>query len=264
MVKETPKTLKLVTLNTWSGRALYPLMHFFRTYANSVDIFCLQEVRNSSQEAADARHPEECLYGPLFEKITPELQDYQGSFASFEDDKDKMSLASFWKKSLPLKTIDDFVIYNPQEPQEIGSTVFSSRKLQYLVIDMAGKEVLIANYHGLWDNGPKTDTPERIEQSQKIKFFLDSFIGPKIICGDFNLLPKTESLRILERGMRNLVTEYGVTSTRTSLYRHYTNQPRLADYILISPEISVKKFEVLPEIASDHAALYLEFSLSPS
>jgi endonuclease/exonuclease/phosphatase family metal-dependent hydrolase len=60
-----------------------------------------------------------------------------------------------------------------------------------------------------------------------------------------------------ELGMRNLITEYGVTSTRTSLYTK--TEERFADYIFVSKDIEVKDFKVLPDVVSDHAALLLEF-----
>ncbi len=255
--------MKLITLNTWGGRALYPLMAFFRNYKDQADIFCLQEVRNSTQEVVNSRHPDQHLHGSLFDTISTELYNFNGSFAAFPEDLHKMSVASFWQPDVKVKTIDNFVVYTPERPQEIGNTIFSARRLQYLVVESGNKEILIADYHGLWNNGPKTDTPERIEQSLKIKNFLNEYPGPKILCGDLNLLPETKSMRILEEGMRNLVKDYQVQSTRTPLYRHYHNpaEPNFADYILVSPEIVTRKFEVLPEIASDHAALFLEFDV---
>ncbi len=257
------KTVRLITLNAWGGRAMYPLMTFFSKYADKTDIFCLQEMRSADQVETDRRHPDEHLYAPLFNKVSKHLKEFEGSFAYFDEDKDKMSQAMFWRNDLPLKTIEDFIVYNPEKSVETGSAIFSSRKLQYLTLDLGEKSVLIANYHGLWNNGPKTDTPERISQSEAIKKFMDGIAGPKIICGDFNLLPETESMKILDEGMINLVKERKVESTRTVLYRHYDNldQPNLADYILISPDIKVKDFRVLPDIASDHSALYLEFEL---
>ncbi len=259
---EKNKTIRLITLNAWGGRAMYPLMKFFTKYADRADIFCLQEIRNADQGVTDSRHPDEHLYGPLFDKISRELKEFEGSFAYFDEDRDKMSQAMFWRNDLPVRTIEDLIVYKPLNPVETGSAIFSARKLQYLTLNLNGKSCLISNYHGLWNNGPKTDTPERIRQSESIKKFLDEISGSKMICGDFNLLPDTESMRILEEGMINLIKDYKVKSTRTILYRNYDDpQPNLADYILVSPDIKVKDFKVLPDIASDHSALYLEFEV---
>ena len=60
---------------------------------------------------------------------------------------------------------------------------------------------------------------------------------------------------------RNLITEFKVTSTRTSLY---DKQEPYADYIFVSPNIEVNQFRVLPDEVSDHAALYLDFGLCGS
>ena len=103
----------------------------------------------------------------------------------------------------------------------------------------------------------KKDSPERIAQSKRIKAFMDTINIPKIVCGDFNLRPDTTSMQIVDEGMTNLVKVHKVTSTRTSLY---SKEEKFADYILVSPEISVHKFSVLSDVVSDHAPLLLDFS----
>ena len=258
------KTLKLITLNAWHGRSLYPLMRFFRKYKEMVDIFCLQEVGNGDQKIVDERHPDEHVHGQLFTKIAGELTQFDGSFAAFQDDPHRMSLAIFVRRGIPVKIVKSFVVYQSEKPQETGGHVLSPRQLQYTILNFSGREILIMNYHGLWTGGSKTDTPERIAASKEIRKFMDTFTGPKILCGDFNLLPETESVAILEKGMKNLVKENHIESTRTLLYRHYDdpNEPNFADYMLTSPEIKVERFEVLPDLVSDHAPLYLEFSCS--
>ncbi|MEK7201275.1 MAG: endonuclease/exonuclease/phosphatase family protein, partial [Patescibacteria group bacterium] len=65
--------------------------------------------------------------------------------------------------------------------------------------------------------------------------------------------------RIEAAGLRNLIKEYHVTSPRTS---HYTKPEKFADYAFVSAEVTVEDFKVLPDEVSDHAPLYLEFSLS--
>ena len=209
----------------------------------------------------DEHHPDEYVRGDLFRKISNELKDFEGSFAYFDDNPHRQSLAVFVRHNIPVKNIADFIVYQPNQLQETGSVVFSSRKLQYLTVELAGREFMIANFHGLWNNEPKTDTPERLAQSACVNDFLDKYQGGKVLCGDFNLLPETESMRMLEQKMQNLVRKTNVKSTRTPLYRHFNNpnEPNLADYILVSPDINVRHFEVLSDIVSDHSPLYLEF-----
>lgn len=254
--------MRIITLNTWGGRAMHPLMRFFRKRAPETDVFCLQEVFDTDQASLEARHPDEHVRGDLFRKISAELADFRGAFAAFGDNSDRQSLAVFVRRTVPVKEIADFVVYQPPQPREHGSVVFSSRKLQTVTVEFGGRDLLVANFHGLWNGGPKTDTPERLEQSRRVKESLGKHAGPAVVCGDFNLLPETESVRILEQGMRNHVREQGVASTRTPLYRHYDDpaEPNFADYVLSTPDLEVKRFEVLPDLVSDHAPLYAEFA----
>jgi len=252
--------MRIITLNTWGGRELQPLLEFFRRHASDTDVFCLQEVFDVDQASLDERHPDLKVRGDLFKLIAKELPGFEGSFAYFDDVPSRQSLAIFFRGDLPIKTVSDLVVYVPEVPIEHGSHVISSRKLQWLTLEHEGKELMIANFHGLWNGGPKTDAPERIEQSQKVKAQLAKHVGPIVLCGDFNLLPDTQSLAMLAEGLRDHVRESGVTSTRTPLYREYDDpsKPKFADYMLTSPELKIAKFEVLPDVVSDHAPLMIE------
>ena len=253
--------MRVISLNTWGGRALHPLMHFFRQRAKDVDVFCLQEIFDADQKALEERHPDEHVRGDIFKKILNELKDFEGSFAFFDDNPLRQSLAIFVRRTLPIKEIGDLIVYKPEHPIETGSSIISARKIQYVSIEVSGQPHHVVNFHGLWDGKLKNDSPERIDQSHNVNKFLATLDGHKILCGDFNLNPDTASLGILEQGMKNLVKEYKIKSTRTPLYRHYNDVDgsHFADYCLTSPDIVVKHFEVLPDIVSDHAPLYLEF-----
>lgn len=255
-------TLKLITLNCWGGRAADKLLPFLAEQGKTVDVFCLQEMFDADQPALDARHPGENLRGDLFRRAREALPGHAGYFAYFDDDPDRMSLAMFIRHGLVVRTLADFIVHRPDVPQLTGSAVRSSRKLQYATVALNGRDLTIGNYHGLWVNGPKTDNPERMAQGERVRAWLDGVHGPKVICGDFNLLPENASLATIDAGMRNLVKESGVTSTRTPLYRHYENpaEPNFADYAIVSPDVDVRRFAVLPEAVSDHAPLFVELS----
>jgi endonuclease/exonuclease/phosphatase family metal-dependent hydrolase len=133
-----------------------------------------------------------------------------------------------------------------------------SRNLQWAKIGNDKDTFTVFNTHGLWNGKGKTDTPERLRQSKCIKDFVDKISGSKILCGDFNLMPETESVKILEEGLDNLVKKFGVTSTRTS---YYTKPEKFADYIFVSQDVKVSDFMVLPDEVSDHSALFCNFSI---
>ena len=252
--------MRIISLNTWCGRALHPLMHFFRNRRNDADIFCLQEVYDASTRIVRDQFPGEFVEGDMFNLIRNELTGFRGFFASHADNPDRMSLAMFVRDGIRVSDMDHFVVHRPQQPVETGRKVRTPRQLQYTVVEENGRDLLVANYHGIWTPLGKMDTPERLDQSRELRGFLDKHATAKILIGDLNLEPDTKSLHMLEVGLNNLVKRHGITSTRTPLYREYDNADvgQYADYALVSPDIQVNDFRVLPDLCSDHAALYLD------
>ena len=160
----------------------------------------------------------------------------------------------FVNKSLEVLGEGERKIYeNPTYP---GRGPTHSRILQWIRCKVKGQLCTIINVHGLWNGNGKNDSPERILQSKNIIAFLESVDTPKILCGDFNLRPDTESVKILENKMLNLIRHYRITSTRTSFY---TKPEKYADYIFISPEVKTITFEVLADEVSDHSPLVAHF-----
>jgi endonuclease/exonuclease/phosphatase family metal-dependent hydrolase len=130
-----------------------------------------------------------------------------------------------------------------------------SRNMQWVKCTINNTVYTVMNVHGLWNGKGKTDTPERIAQSQRIREFMDTVDSQKILCGDFNLRPDTKSVEIITNGMNDLIKTFHITSTRTSLYG---KDEQFVDYIFVSPDVNVKEFKVLPDEVSDHSPLFLE------
>ena len=137
------------------------------------------------------------------------------------------------------------------------------RSLQHVVIQTPAGDLNIFNYHGIAKPGDKLDTAERLEQSEKILKIWHNTGGHKILCGDFNLMPETQSVKILERSARNLIKEFNIDNTRNALswnkFGH--SKQHFADYVFVSPEIKVKSFEVPYMEVSDHLPMELVFRL---
>lgn len=252
--------MNLITLNTWGGRGGYDnLMQFFRDHSNT-DIFCLQEIwAGGNEEMVGVVAGGQPLVGvttTLLEDISVILSDHHVAFHPHF--RDYYGLALFTKKAYPVLTEGEVFVYQEKGYESGAEPGNHARNLQYVTIETTSGPLTIINFHGLWNGQGKTDTPDRIQQSVNIFEFTKTLTTPFIVAGDFNLRPDTESLALLERaGMRNLVTEYGITSTRTSLYQ---KDERYADYVLTSEGILVTDFVVLPEEVSDHAALSLTFT----
>lgn len=241
--------MKIISLNTWAGVLLDPLLTFFKQNKD-IDIFCLQEIYKDA-EGKTTKHPTLDMKLDLYAQIEKVLGDtHVGYFRPAH--KDYYGQAVFVKKGIEIIEEGDVFIYDCIDPEQRGG---HSRNLQYIVTSHRKEKLFIANLHGLWNGGGKTDTEDRLEQSRRIREFVDRFDLPKVIVGDFNLSPSTESLALIENEMRSLIREYGVESTRT---KYYEKEEKFADYAIVSNAVNVTDFKVLSDEVSDHSPLYLE------
>ena len=252
--------MKLISLNTWGGKVFQPLLGFIDEQADDTDVFCFQEMFDSPVAVTTSSGTRTNLHT----EISRLLPDFAGYFSPAYDGLDidgnfdfrfsyGLSLFLHSKVSVKRYSGDEF-IYGTRNCEKL--TCFS-RSLQHVTIVHHGLKYSIAHFHGLWNGKGKGDTPDRIEQSRRVRSIVDRLEGEKILCGDFNLEPGTQSLAILEEGLVNLVTESGITNTRS--YTYYPKPCRYADYVLTSPAIGVTLFSALEVDVSDHLPLVLEF-----
>src|SRR3990167_2285952 len=236
--------MKLISLNLFWGEIEEPLADFLKRYDDKTDIFLFQEmpgpISNNGKPSLTSGEIKNILSGFI---------NYSKDFYVNEDHWDDLGI--FVKSGVNISKSGEVETYDANIPND--KTVYAWRDLGYVIIE-GGK--LIANFHGFWDGPDKFDRPRRVEQSRKVKAFLDKHSGPKILAGEFNLLAETESLRILEKNMINLIDKYGIKSTRPPDWE-FPN--KFSDYIFTSSDIKVNDFKVLPDIVSDHLALYLDY-----
>lgn len=249
--------MKLITLNTWGGRVGDKFASFIKEKSNVIDIFCFQEVYHRADgKFANVKWVDNGTNTQLFDHLKKLLPNYVGIFRPhFED---FWGLAFFIKKDIPIITEGEKFVYYKEsvEEERKGKT---SKNVQYVLTEVNGKKVTIVNFHGLYNGNGKTDSESRIAQSKEIVSFLKDAEGEIVFCGDFNLRPDTQSIKIIEDfGLKNLIKEYDVKATRTSLYK---KEEKFADYIFLSNGIVVNKFEVLSDEVSDHNAIQLDFDV---
>lgn len=253
--------MKIISLNTWGGRAgKEGLLSFFKANANTTDIFCLQEIWS-----APYKHLEGHLAGGLeidneqimvygLQEISAVLPNHVAFFRPHHGDH--YGLLMFVHKNLTVIEEGEVFVYKQKGYTPEGDKGNHARNIQYITVGTVSNPITVINFHGLWNGMGKGDSADRLEQSAKILEFTEDIQNPFVLCGDFNLLPDTESIWKFEHaGLRNLIREYGVTSTRTSFY---TKPQKFADYVFISEGIVLKEFKVLPDEVSDHAPLLIE------
>lgn len=246
--------MKLISLNTWGGIIEDELRDFIKRHSADTDIFCFQEIFDN---AINARI--EVLGNidiNLYKTLTNLLPDHKGFYAPSQVDDE--GLAVFVKPYIKLNEVGDVFVHRYRNAMEGDDGTTIGRNIQFIQFNQNGQEYTVINFHGLWNGGGKKDSPDRIEQSRKIREFMDTKAKGKIVLiGDYNLEPTTESVAILEKDMRNLIKEFGITSTRS---HHYTKPVKFADYAIVSNDLTVQKFEVLQDPVSDHLPLLLDFS----
>jgi len=259
--------VKVINLNTWCGRAgKEKLLNFLKNHKET-DIFCLQEIFSipnsgiKDKELLDylSKNPLTMKKGKdEISKILPNHESYFHPTLG----NDYYGLQMLIKNKIKHSAVKDLFVYKERGAPSIGDIRDHARNIQYTTIETPKGKVTVINVHGLWSLEGKGDTESRLEQSEKILDLMKKLKGEVILCGDFNLLPETESIKLFEKaGLRNLIREYKVKSTRTSYYK---KPEEYADYIFVSKDINVKEFRVLPEEVSDHVPLFLDFEIKPN
>ncbi len=269
----TPATLRILSLNLWGGQAYEPLLAYVRERAPETDIFCFQE-------ALDAPVLLSLVCGfrtTLYRELADALPEFVGVFdpvvgwdepaAAGPTVRVSFGLATFARHTLPLGARRAASIIEHEDTLDaIAGMHRITRRLQLTEVQLPDAALLVANFHGIGRPGTKLDTDERLAQSRAIRQVLAAHDGPVVLTGDFNLLPETESVRLLEDGLRNLVMEGAIPTTRSRINPYYgtSQEQRHADYTFVSPGLRVADFQVPDVAVSDHLPLLLTLDLAPA
>lgn len=246
------RQIKILSLNTWGGRLDQKLFEFLKNNQN-VDVFCLQEVYNNATEPVVEDMGDKLKLLSDIKELLPHHYFY---FVPDSFIQNYFGNVIFYKNTITINNHGNFQIHKSKNKTNKKDR---SRVLQFLEMDLEDTKLTIANTHCLWNEEGKMDNDDRIKQSKIISNFLNTIKTPVVLCGDFNLLPDTESIKIIENaGVKNLIKEYNIKSTRTSFYK---KPDKFADYIFVSQDIKIESFKLLPDEISDHAVLELVINL---
>ncbi len=255
--------MKLVSFNIWGGSVYNPLMDYLRHESADTDIFCFQEVFSALPPAPKVSAGSRMF---LFEELGEMLKDFYGLYEPRSEGCDfngpvnfsaSHGLAMFVKKILPV------INYRGRLIAAVSEAADHLVKAQVLKLSLADKDCHIINFHGIAQPGTKLDTPERILQSQKLSGIWNGLgDAPKILCGDFNLMPETKSVGLLEALGTNLIKEYKISNTRNDIsWKRFNNRQYFADYCFTSRQVKVLDFQVPYNEFSDHLPMILKFEL---
>lgn len=260
--------MKLVSFNIWGGTIYDPLMDYLKQLSANTDIFCFQEVFSALPGA-----PKVSAGGRLFlfDELSNLLKDFNGFFdprsSGFDFNNQNLGfpfshgLAMFVRKNLSVVNYRSEIV---EQTEGIVDPVEGWTKAQVLTVENGGQKLSVINFHGVAQPGGKLDTLQRIKHLKRLQLIWDSLgDSAKILCGDFNMLPDIESIKMLESRSKNLIKEFNIQNTRNELsWRKYPDSRQtFADFTFVSPELKVRAFEVPYNEVSDHLPMILQFDI---
>lgn len=264
--------MRIISLNTFFGTIFESLVDWIEQESKTTDVFCFQEMMTNPAQDLPLT-PYNARPG-LLQELKKRLPDFEILFANMQDDFDitpaypkqmQMGNAIFYRKTIPVTDSGSFFIYH--EENNLKGKEWET--LGHNAVWIGFENITVVGLHGNSEPAHKRDTPRRLEQSQKVLDFLAGRSGEKIIMGDFNLFPDTQSVAMFEQaGFRNLVMDNGITTTRGAfmreLYPQYAHGPYgyqdFADYTFVSPGVHVSNFVVPETRISDHLPMILDIA----
>ncbi|MEI9966683.1 MAG: endonuclease/exonuclease/phosphatase family protein [Candidatus Moraniibacteriota bacterium] len=186
--------MKIIFLNCWHGKLEGAFEEFLREHVEDTDIFCFQETHQPAYEGVVAR--------------------VLGDFVSVRAARGQAGESEAWVNETffqsSIKLLDQKVFF--QDDGRFGLALWTH-------FDFQGKKFSLCNVHGVAQpGGDKLDTDIRLTQSQTLIDFLAVQKDPKIVGGDFNLLPEAKSVHMFEEaGYRDLIKDFAIDTTRNEI-----------------------------------------------
>jgi endonuclease/exonuclease/phosphatase family metal-dependent hydrolase len=242
--------MKLIQLNIWGGRLGDQLNDFLSS--EKPDILCLQE-------AIDLDRGRGALFttiGEIREVVGAEYY-YMSPAFSFNFMHRKAHFGNCIISKLPIATQETMFTGREYEVDfDWTKHTQNIRNLQHVQLRLPKGELLhIFNHHGHHNYTDKNGGDETVRQCAMIADKIKATSGKKILTGDFNLVPRSASLKPINNLLRNLTAEANLSTTRTVL----TKMTETCDYIFVSEDVEVKSFMPSDALVSDHMALIMEF-----
>jgi endonuclease/exonuclease/phosphatase family metal-dependent hydrolase len=214
------------------------LTEFIRAHSHDTDIFCFEEVEDVVVSAARTALPQHCV-------VADQKPHHSGPFRQ----------ATFFRNSMIMRSSA------PVLPGMMDAGLGL-----YTEFAVGNKALHLINYHGSSAPREKLDSESRLAASRGLIDFMAPKQGPRVIGGDFNVLPDTRSVRMFEEhGYTNLIVANGVKTTRNRLaWDRYpaADKQDYADYVFTGPEVEVTHFEVIANEVSDHLPMVLDIELT--
>lgn len=247
--------MKLLQLNTWSGRLFHQMMKFIEE--QNPDILCLQEVMSCDEGIVNVTDNK--FFCSL--QAIQELHGYEHVFfspivtTSYLDKK--VSYGNAIVSRLPLSdTRTVFINGSLNDPYD-EATRFNTRNLQVAHMRTGNHTFTIANHHAYW-RPDRWGDEVTVEKMALVRQELDKEPLPLIFSGDLNVVAESQAMRVFDGWLEDLTATHNIDTTLSVLGKV---EGVACDHILVSPEVQVHNFLVADDLVSDHKAVLLEFDV---
>ncbi|OGC88597.1 hypothetical protein A2419_02945 [Candidatus Adlerbacteria bacterium RIFOXYC1_FULL_48_26] len=214
-----------------------PLLQFIEAQKMDTDVFCFQEAGGNVQTAL------ETILGS-YTKLSAEKNILDSSFTPTQ--------VTYVRAGIEVVRECTILSDNPHAGLGI-----------YTELAVGTKPLHLINLHGYPHPG-KLDTPGRLEQSKVCIDFLKNLPGVRIIGGDINVLPETQSIQMFgNAGYQDLIQTFSIPTTRNRLvWERFPDNPLYySDYVFVDHNTTVKSFTAPTMEISDHLPMILEIQL---
>lgn len=234
--------------------------------SNNFDILQLQEVAGKDSLSGNIQSKRDC-----FKELQEILGDnYQGELTISQRYTSSPTAyvgnAIFFKKDFSLleRHVVTFYERTTPFPSDASGYEEAGRDMLHLKLQIEGKAISFLNTHLAWARTTK-EQPHQTKQGDILLNYLQNVPAPFILTGDFNLDPEQQIIRKTTALATNLIDEYHIVNTlnpRTHSARMLFPPGAAVDYIFVTRDIQVNKFEVLEQLdLSDHLGLTAEIEI---
>lgn len=239
--------MKILQLNVWTGRIKGTLIDFFKTH--DFDVICLQEAVWAGDNERLANFFATVEQIKEASGLKYELKSSNWGMEIFADDR--MEQGNVILSRYPIKRAESELVHGEYG---VAKTVKDFYEHAYtLQIAELDNGVTIVNHHGYWQPTP-VGNETTVEVMKKVAAIVQEIKGPVVMCGDLNIIHEAPAMRELDF-LRDLTAENGIKNTLSGLK---FNGEVACDHILVNDLVEVVRFEMLPDLVSDHRALTAE------
>ncbi|AGL62173.1 hypothetical protein L336_0467 [Candidatus Saccharimonas aalborgensis] len=240
-----------MSLNMWQGRLERVLLKHLEN--SGVDFACMQEAVDYDGQSLGLI--------TSYQKVGKSLGLHEQFFSKLISSKlgDKeLAFGNAIYSNIPfMQTSTVFTRGEYKNDFNFDEDDYNIRAFQHVQVVIGGKKLNILNHHGHHIDSHKLGDEETMRQVKQLCDYIKGLDGSVILCGDFNLAPESESIKLIDSCLDNLSVKHSLKTTRSKL----TYKNEVCDYIFASSDIKVNSFMMDETIISDHNALILDFDL---